>query len=128
MWVVPRLYGPHLSSCYPRTGFRGPGVEEVCTCSYVIESGERELAHRAQREADGTQEASRKRWLDSGGRERLMTIQRLVDTRHAARGTRQYDKADACAKQLREMEVDLYDQPDGSTHWRYGLIITGRTH
>lgn len=105
--------GPHLDSCI-QVLWQPQVHPESCDCAFKLEQRER-------------QAASRRRWLGSGGHTRLVAIQRLVDTRQAARAARQYDEADTCSAQLRGMGVDLYDRADGTTVWRYGLIITGRT-
>jgi cysteinyl-tRNA synthetase len=45
-------------------------------------------------------------------------VEQLITERKAARGQKDFDRADEIRKQLEQNGVLLEDRPDGSTDWR----------
>lgn len=104
MWGVPRTYGPHLPSCYPRTGFCGPGVEEPCTCASSLESRQRERDCFARREA-----RMRQLKMDEAHRlERLRAeIEPIIERVRGARAGKNWRLADAIVENLRARGITV---------------------
>ncbi len=113
MWVVPRTYGPHFQSCYPRTGFRGLGVEELCTCASSFESRQRERESLARRES----RARQLKMDEARTRERLQAeIAPIIEQVRGARASKNWRLADALVAGLRARGITVQVDRD-SIRW-----------
>lgn len=114
-WTPLREYGPHLSSCWPRSNWIMAGVTERCTCGHSLDTARGIRDYAAVRAA-----AQRERRRSEAQREAALTaaITPVIADLEQARAQKDWPAVDAITASLKQQSITVQVTKQGIRWYR----------